>query len=216
MVKESFTQFFDIKFHATNFKNGSLGGMTVNGIWWAALAAGAAMALPKQPEHNLMKLPSFRGVAEVRSSLPGRMRLYMPAVIQAPEQAAQMAQQLESTGVIRQVTAEKRTGSVLILYDESKVQAPVVLGAAMKLMGLDVKAQSAPASKAREGVQLLVRAVNQGIMDATGGLLDAKTLAAGIMTVAALRSKAQKGWAAPGAMTLLWWASKLFGAQSNE
>ncbi len=216
MVKESFTQFFGIKFHVTNFKNGSQGGMTVNGIWWAALAAGAAMALPKQPEHNLMKLPSFRGVAEVRSSLPGRMRLYMPAVIQAPEQAAQMAQQLESTGVIRQVTAEKRTGSVLILYDESKVQAPVVLGAAMKLMGLDVKAQSAPASKAREGVQLLVRAVNQGIMDATGGLLDAKTLAAGIMTVAALRSKAQKGWAAPGAMTLLWWASKLFGAQSNE
>ena len=216
MVKESFTQFFDIKFHVTNFKNGSQGGMTVNGIWWAALAAGAAMALPKQPEHNLMKLPSFRGVAEVRSSLPGRMRLYMPAVIQAPEQATQMAQQLESTGVIRQVTAEKRTGSVLILYDESKVQAPVVLGAAMKLMGLDVKAQSAPASKAREGVQLLVRAVNQGIMDATGGLLDAKTLAAGIMTVAALRSKAQKGWAAPGAMTLLWWASKLFGAQSNE
>lgn len=216
MVKESFTQFFDIKFHVTNFKNGSQGGMTVNGIWWAALAAGAAMALPKQPEHNLMKLPSFRGVAEVRSSLPGRMRLYMPAVIQAPEQAAQMAQQLESTGVIRQVTAEKRTGSVLILYDESKVQAPVVLGAAMKLMGLDVKAQSAPASKAREGVQLLVRAVNQGIMDATGSLLDAKTLAAGIMTVAALRSKAQKGWAAPGAMTLLWWASKLFGAQSNE
>ena len=216
MVKESFTQFFDIKFHVTNFKNGSQGGMTVNGIWWAALAAGAAMALPKQPEHNLMKLPSFRGVAEVRSSLPGRMRLYMPAVIQAPEQAAQMAQQLESTGVIRQVTAEKRTGSVLILYDESKVQAPVVLGAAMKLMGLDVKAQSAPASKAREGVQLLVRAVNQGIMDATGGLLDAKTLAAGIMTVAALRSKAQKGWAAPGAMTLLWWASKLFGAQSIE
>lgn len=216
MVKESFTQFFDIKFHVTNFKNGSQGGMTVNGIWWAALAAGAAMALPKQPEHNLMKLPSFRGVAEVRSSLPGRMRLYMPAVIQAPEQAAQMAQQLESTGVIRQVTAEKRTGSVLILYDESKVQAPVVLGAAMKLMGLDVKAQSAPVSKAREGVQLLVRAVNQGIMDATGGLLDAKTLAAGIMTVAALRSKAQKGWAAPGAMTLLWWASKLFGAQSNE
>ena len=65
-------------------------------------------------------------------------------------------------------------------------------------------------------MQLLVRAVNQGIMDATGGLLDAKTLAAGIMTVAALRSKAQKGWAAPGAMTLLWWASKLFGAQSNE
>ena len=184
----------------------------MNGMWWAALAAGAAMALPKRPEHNLMRLPSFRGVAEVRSSLPGRMRLYMPAVTQAPEQAAQMARQLESTGVIRRVTAEGRTGSVLILYDESKVQAPVVLGAAMKLMGLDDKVQAAPAGKVREGVQLLARAVNQGIWDATGGLLDAKTLAAGMMTVAALRSKTRKGWAAPGAMTLLWWAARLLGA----
>ena len=47
----------------------------MKGVWWLALAAGAAAALPKKQEHNLMKLPSFRGVAEVRSSLPGRMRL---------------------------------------------------------------------------------------------------------------------------------------------
>ena len=68
--------------------------MNVNGVWWAALAVGAAAALPKERKHNLMKLPSFRGKAEVRSSLPGRMRLYMPAVSQAREQAEQMKAQL--------------------------------------------------------------------------------------------------------------------------
>ena len=41
----------------------------MNGIWWLALAAGAAAALPKKQQHNLMKLPSFRGVAEGRASL---------------------------------------------------------------------------------------------------------------------------------------------------
>ena len=56
----------------------------MKGVWWLALAAGAAAALPKKQEHNLMKLPSFRGVAEVRSSLPGRMRLYVPAIRQQP------------------------------------------------------------------------------------------------------------------------------------
>ena len=35
----------------------------MKGVWWLALAAGAAAALPKKQEHNLMKLPSFRGVA---------------------------------------------------------------------------------------------------------------------------------------------------------
>ena len=67
----------------------------MNGILWLALAAGAAAALPKKQQHNQMKLPSFRGVAEVRASLPGRIRLYMPAVSQQPELAAQMKAQLD-------------------------------------------------------------------------------------------------------------------------
>ena len=188
----------------------------MNGVWWAVLAAGAAAALPKKQQHNLMKLPSFRGVAEVRSSLPGRMRLYVPAVMSAPAQAEEMARQLQGTGVIRAVSVQPKTGSVLVLYDESKVQAPVVLGAVMKLMGLDQKLNAVPVGKARQDAAMLLRAVNQGVLDATGGLLDAKTVAAAALTVGALRSKARIGWAAPGAMTLLWWASNLFGARDYE
>ena len=188
----------------------------MNGILWLALAAGAAAALPKKQQHNQMKLPSFRGVAEVRASLPGRIRLYMPAVSQQPELAAQMKAQLEGTGAVHQVMMQPLTGSVLILYDESQVQAPVVLGAAMKLMGLDDQVNAPASGKVQQGVQLLLRAVNQGVLDATSGLLDTKTLAAGALTIAALRSKAQKGWAAPGAMTLLWWAARVFGAPSHE
>ena len=186
----------------------------MNGFLWAALAAGAAAALPKKQTRNRMKLPSFRGLAEVRASLPGRMRLYMPAVSDA--QAEQMKTQLESTGVIRRVDIEPRTGSVLILYDEAAVQAPVVMGAAMKLMGLDEKASAVPAGKLREGLRTLMSAINAGVLDATGGLVDAKTLAAGILTVAALRSRAKIGWAMPGALTLLWWASGLLGAHGYE
>ena len=188
----------------------------MNGFLWAALAAGAAAALPKKQTRNRMKLPSFRGLAEVRASLPGRMRLYMPAVSDARAQAEQMKTQLESTGVIRRVDIEPRTGSVLILYDEAAVQAPVVMGAAMKLMGLDGKVNAEPAGKVRQGMRALLRAINAGVLDATGGLLDVQTLAAGTLTVAALRSKAQAGWAVPGAMTLLWWASKLFGVREDE
>ena len=189
----------------------------MNVVWWAAIAAGAAAALPrKRSGHNLMKLPSFRGTAEVRSSLPGRMRVYMPAVTEAQEQALQMKAQLESTGVIRRVDIQPCTGSVLIIYDESQVQAPVVLGAAMKLMGLDARIKAAPVGKVREGLKTLADAVNMGVIDGTNGLLDLPTLAGGALTIAALRCKAKYGWAAPGAMTLLWWAARFFGVQSNE
>ncbi len=188
----------------------------MNGIWWAALAAGTVLTLPKKQGHNVMKLPSFRGVAEVRSSLPGRLRLNVPDVSANMEQAEQMKSRLEGTGVIRSVAVEPRTGSVLICYDEKAVQGAVVLGAVIKLMGLDESVRRPPVSKAFEGMQTLFGAVNAGILDATDGMLDASTLAAGALTLAALHSKMKSGWAMPGAMTLLWWASRLFGAQNHE
>ncbi len=188
----------------------------MNGVWWVALAAGTALMLPKKQEHNVMKLPSFRGVAEVRSSLPGRLRLNVPAVSQNMPQAEQMKKQLEGTGVIRSVAIEPRTGSVLICYDESAVQGAVVLGAVIKLMGLDESVKRPPVSKLNEELKTLFSAVNAGVLDATNGLLDVPTVAAGALTVAALRSKMKSGWAVPGAMTLLWWASRLFGAQNHE
>ena len=183
----------------------------MNGVWWAAAAAGAALLLQKEHNHNIMKLPSFHGTAEVRSSLPGRMRLYIPSIVGMGAQAAQMKTQLESTGVIHQVQIEPRTGSVLIRYDESKVQAAVVMGAVLKLLGLDSKVNATPTGKVREGLKILLQAVNTGVLDATNGLLDAQTVAGLGLTIAALRSKAQYGWMAPGAVTLLWWASKFFG-----
>ncbi len=70
-----------------------------------ALALGGAALSVKKPtqNHNLMRLPSFRGIAEVRASLPGRMRLYLPAVSANREAAEEMKRQLEATGVVHEV-----------------------------------------------------------------------------------------------------------------
>ena len=38
----------------------------MNNAWIAALALGALAVMPKDPGHNLMKLPSFRGIVEAR------------------------------------------------------------------------------------------------------------------------------------------------------
>lgn len=180
--------------------------------WLLALAlGGAAVSLSKtQQEHNLLRLPSFRGLAEVRASLPGRMRLYMPAIAQHWQQAEQMCMQLESTGAVREVALNPHTSTVLIRYDERQVEGAVVLGAAMKLMGLDAAAQQEPTSRMESGLKTLFASVNHGVLEATNGLLDARMLAGGVLTVAAVRSMKLYGAAVPGAMTLLWWAASIF------
>lgn len=185
--------------------------------WLLALALGSAavsLSTPQQ-EHNLLRLPSFRGLAEVRASLPGRMRLYMPAIAQHWQQAEQMRTQLESTGAVSEVVLNPHTSTVLIRYDERQVEGAVVLGAAMKLMGLDAAAQQEPVSRMESGLKTLFASVNHGVLEATHGLLDARMLAGAVLTVAAVRSMKLYGAAVPGAMTLLWWAASIFRRSIN-
>ena len=181
------------------------------GVIAVAVLGAAAFAMPKGLDHNLMKLPSFRGVVEVRASSPGRMRLYMPSLAANMEQAQQMKAQLEGTGVVHQVALEPVTGSVLICYDELRVEAAVIEGAAMKLMGLDAQLSSAPKSRMEEGLQTIKSAVDRGVMDATNGMMDGRMLAGTALTVVAAKSFYQSGLAVPGAMTLFWWAGRLLG-----
>ena len=95
-------------------------------IWWVALAAGsAAYSLVRQGKDVL---PSFRGVAEVRSHLPGRLRLFIPAIARQEEAARTMKKTLEATGAVHSVTLNPRTATALICYDEAQVGAAVIEG----------------------------------------------------------------------------------------
>ena len=182
----------------------------------AAAAAGLLMTASGNRSRNQMKLPSFPGVAEVRASIPGRLRLYMPAVVTNGETAQRMKARMVSTGAVREVRLNRRTGSALFLYDEGQVEAAVVEGAAIRLMGLDDEIRKPPVSRMEKGLSVLWDSVNHGVLEATNGLMDGRMLAGSALTVAALRGMAVNGAALPGAMTLLWWASNIFRGRGHE
>ena len=113
----------------------------------AAAAAGLLAAASGNRPRNRVKLASCRGIAEVRASIPGRLRLYMPAVVTNDEAAQRMKERMESTDAVREVHLNRRTGSALFLYDERQVEAAVVEGAAIRLMGLDNAIRKPPVSR---------------------------------------------------------------------
>ncbi len=184
----------------------------MNTSWLIGLTlSGAVLSASCHTEdRNLMHLPSFRGIAEVRASLPGRMRLYIPSVSAYPEVAADMKRQLEATKVVSRLTINAKLSTVLICYDESQVEAAVIQGAVLKLMGLSEALQKTPTSRIETSLRTLAGAVNRGLLDATNGLLDLRTLLGGTLTFAGLKSLMSSGPAMPGAMTLLWWACSLW------
>ncbi|MBR6220922.1 MAG: hypothetical protein IKQ80_10180 [Clostridia bacterium] len=184
--------------------------------WMVFAAAAALVSASGSKPRNTLKLPSFRGVAEVRSGIPGRLRLYMPAIAENPEAARAMKAQLESAGAIIEVQLNERTGTALFLYDPEQVEAAVVEGAAIRLMGLDAEINRQPVSRMESGLRTLWDAVNHGVMEATGGLMDARMLTGSALTVAALRGLITGGAKGPGALTLLWWAANVFRRRGND
>ena len=184
--------------------------------WMVFAAAAALVSASGSKPRNALKLPSFRGVAEVRSGIPGRLRLYMPAIAERPEAAERMKAQLESTGAISQVRLNPRTGTALFLYAPDRVEAAVVEGAAIRLMGLDAEINRQPVSRMETGLRTLWDAVDHGVMEATDGLMDARMLAGSALTAAALRGLISGGATGPGALTLLWWAANVFRRRGND
>jgi len=184
--------------------------------YWIAVAAASLLMTPKVQPRNQMKLPSFHGVAEVRASIPGRIRLYMPAVSLNPDAAARMKKQMEDTGAVHEVRINPSTGTVLLLYDETQVEAAVVEGAAIRLMGLDEAIQRQPVSKMEKSLQMLWNSINHGVMETTGGWMDARMLAGAALSIAAVRSLMMNGAVLPGGITLLWWASSIFSRSRHD
>ena len=90
------------------------------------------------------------------------------------------------------------------------VIAAVVQGAVLKLMGLTDSLQKEPVSRIQSGLNTLMAAINHGLLEATNGLLDVRTLAGCALTFAGVKSLAVSGAAVPGAMTLLWWAASIW------
>ena len=184
--------------------------------YWLAAAAASLLMTPRVQPRNHLKLPSFHEIAEVRASIPGRIRLYMPAVTANPEVAVQMKKQMEETGAVQEVSINPVTGSVLFLYDEAQVEGSVVEGAAIRLMGLDEAIRRRPTSKLETGLQTLWESINHGVMETTKGWMDARMLAGTAISVAAIRSIMTNGAVLPGGITLLWWASSIFSRNRHD
>ena len=184
--------------------------------YWIAAAAASLLMTPRVQPRNQMKLPSFHGIAEVQASIPGRIRLYMPAAAENPEAAARMKRQMEETGAVHEVRINPVTGSVLFLYDEAQVEASVVEGAAIRLMGLDDAVGRRPVPQMEKSLQTLWNSVNHGVMEATGGWLDARMLTGTALSAAAIHSIMINGAVLPGGITLLWWASSIFSRSRHD
>ena len=150
----------------------------------------------------------FNGQFEIRQNIRGRLRLSSP-FLKNKEQGYELITQLSRVDGINKIGSDYRIGSMLIEYDASKVEGELLIGAILKLMGLDNPSETIPKSMVMKEIQIANQAVNMAILDKTNGILDLRTIVPLTFLGLAVKSYANTGnLGLPAPITLLYWSYK--------
>lgn len=148
-------------------------------------------------------LPSFAGVMETVHLLPDRLRLRAPVLIGQRAAADQLKKSLTQLEGVRDVEVSAVSGSVLFRFAQGEVTPDLLMGAAIRLLGLEKDVERTPPSQIGEGIRNAGDSLNHAVYEQTGGVIDLWTSMTLLLVVSGVRQLAagnQFGW------PLLWWA----------
>ena len=157
------------------------------------------------------KPPSIRGVVETVHSLPGRMRLSVPSLVNDAEQAANLQASIGSLEAVAFARVSPVTGSVVVCFDPSSVEPILLFGAVIRILGLDHQMDSASQPVLWREIDSAGKTADDLVRTLSIGLMDVKTLItlsfAGV--VAYRFFSGRTNLMLPGTATLMWWIANL-------
>lgn len=151
--------------------------------------------------------PSVKGVIEVLHYLPGRLRLYVPSIINDTDTADMLRINMEHIESINSIQVNIASGSVLIHFEPSQVDPLIIFGATARILGIDQKIGANSQPLLWREFKTARNAINDTIFNSSAGLVDLKTLV-GICLVGSIAYGTITRTLTitmPGAATLGWW-----------
>lgn len=181
-----------------------------------ALLVGTASALSclllkdnKKNQCNQLKLPSFPNIVEVRSAIKGRIRLYIPLLKDNAMLSEQVLKEFEGIPVIKEVKINTKIATLLMIYNEDKVQPHILEGAVIKLLGLDATIHQEEKSVLEREFRTIINAVNKGVFEKTKGFMDAKYLLVIWLLIISVLKFIQNPETPLNPFSLLWWSTNI-------
>jgi len=153
-------------------------------------------------------LPIIQGQFEASHSLPGRIR-FRVALIENKEntQIETIRNELTKIPDIQSVEICSYSGSILVRYDDERIEPYVVCGILIKVLGLEDALESHPESIVQREIRLIRNAINQTVYNSTAGTLDSTSaFVILIISLGLYKIIFQKDRSLPGGFNLLWWA----------
>jgi hypothetical protein len=136
----------------------------------------------------------------------GRVRFRVPSLVDAPVQAQMLCEKLRPLDGINGVTACPTTGSVVISFDQRRVEPGLLFAAVMKLLGFDQQLNRTPRPAVVRELRSVMGCLDRAVYDRTNGLLDFSSAFWILLTAIGARKVIRQGVSAmPAGATLIWW-----------
>ena len=157
-------------------------------------------------------LPRVRGKFEVLHTMPGRIRFRIPMLeSQDNEVIDAVKKELIRLPEIKRVEVNPVSGSLVLEYNEGKINASIICGILLKLLGLEDALDAQPQSIAQKDLNLIGTSLNRQVYNSTAGIFDlTSALALTIFVLGSYKIIVQQDRNAPGGFSLLWWAYIIF------
>ena len=157
-------------------------------------------------------LPRIRGKFEVIHSMPGRIRFRIPMLEgQDNEVIESVKKELVRVPEISRADVNPVSGSLVLEYNAEKVNASIVCGILLKLLGLEDAMDAQPLSLARKELNLVGTSLNRQVYNSTAGVIDlTSALALTLFLLGLYKIILLQDRNTPGGFSLLWWAYIIF------
>lgn len=150
-------------------------------------------------------LPSFYGIMEVKHYSKNRLRLQINSLKNNFEVGKELEDRMKNLDGIYEIKSNSTIGSLLISFDEDRVEAMVIIGAILNLLGLEDEVFSTKNGVITTFVKDIIAGVDTSIYNKSRGVLDLKS-AVSIALIYYGIKKVRTNPVLPNGVNLLWWA----------
>jgi hypothetical protein len=173
------------------------------------IITGMLLSLLMSKKQGMTKSPllQIRWPIQTSHLLPGRVRFHIPLFKGNQKDLDAAIVQLNKIEGVISAQANSITGSILIHFDESRLQADLLFAALIKLLGLEKEIERTPAPKLNQEFSNIYKSLNQAVYANTNGMLDVKTAIALLIAATGIyRIFTERSISMPATLTMLWWA----------
>lgn len=151
-------------------------------------------------------LPDFRGVLEIKHTLPGRIRFYIPLLKQNENAQVILQNELRKIQTVTRIETNIITGSLVISYINAEIKPELLLAIVIKLLNLEDEVLKKPIPALGNEMKMLKDSVNMAIYNKSNGILDGSSLLVFVLLISAMYKFYIGTGSKVGPITCLMWA----------